>query len=500
MMARQRRKTGLMAVTASNRKQRDRAQLQRAQSQGVQLQQLESRTHMTAVQPLAVATISTQLGTELKITGTAGSDIIKLVQTPATLVLTTGTGWRDTFAGNYCEVCINGGAGNNVINIDKSVKDNLLLIGGGRSDTITDAGSGTDSLYGGSGANRLVAGGGNDTIVAVGGTSATVEGGSGLDSFWINSTGDTLTGVTTADTNAGAVHEISTFMPLRVQVNGVWTTTTVSKQLLGQTFTEPTLAQYADGYANFSSDPLFSSAGPLEDDIQQGGIGDCYFLATLAALAKNNPELIRQSIVSLGDGTFAVQFFNSGGVKTYVRLDGELPTTSWGGQAYDAVGTQSDIWAALMEKAWTYYRDDEGSYESINAGLMSDAFTALGLKSQSIYSASSATSLAQQLQSLLAAGDSVTFATNVDTGNLIGGHAYTVDHVTTDSNGNVTGIVLRNPWGIAGAGSNPDGSPYVTVTPAVAFGDFSFETSASSSWPITVAEIIKKAKVAKKAA
>jgi hypothetical protein len=464
----------------------------RGRRPAVEFQPLESRTHMTAV-PLTVTTATTTLGTELRITGTSGADDIYLKQTATQLLLSTGTGWSDRLTGSFADVRIDAGAGNDLIEIDKSVKDNLVLIGGAGNDTISDGGSGSDSLYGDAGDNKLTAGTGADTLVSIGGSADTLTGGAGVDSFWANSSGDVLTGVTTADTNAGAVHQIASFMTLRVQVNGVWTNTAVSKSLLGQTFTEPTLAAYASGYANFSSDPLFSKTGPNEDDIQQGGIGDCYFLSTLAALAKINPELIRQSIVSLGDGTYAVQFFSSAGVKNYLRIDGELPTTSWGGQAYDAVGAQNDIWAALLEKAWTYYRYDQGSYDSINAGEMSDASTALGLKSQSIFSAPNATSLLQQLQAFLKADDLVTFATNIDLSNLIGSHAYTVNNVVTNSAGTITAIVLRNPWGIAGAGSDPNGSPYITVTPTVLFQDFSFATAANSSWPIIAAAKAKKA-------
>ena len=463
----------------------------------VEFQNLESRTHMTAV-PLSFSTTSTTQGTELIINGAPGINTINLKQTSLGLLLTTGTGWSQNFTAKYAEVRINGGAGNNTITIDKSVKDNLIVFGGAGNDMINDGGSGTDSLYGGAGVNKIFAGTGSDTIVTVGATSDAITGGPGLDSFWINSTGDTLTGVTAAETNDGTVHEISSFMPLRVQTNGIWTSTPVSKSLLGQTFPEPTLAQYSSGYANFSSDPLFSSTGPNEDDIQQGGIGDCYFLSSLAALAKTDPQLIRQSIVSLGDGTYAVQFFNASGVKTYIRLDGELPTTSWGGQAYDATGAQGDIWACLLEKAWAYYRSDSGSYASIDSGYMSEASTALGLASQSIYSAASPADLLQQLSSLLAKGDAVTFATQSNMSNLIGSHAYTVDHVVTDTKGNITSIVLRNPWGIAGAGTNPNGSPYVTVTPTVLFQDFSFATAANSSWPVVVSKLAKAAKNAKK--
>ena len=462
----------------------------RVRSGHAELQPLESRTLMTVV-PLTATTSVTTLGTQLQITGTPAADVIDLKQVSNELLLTTGTGWKEDFTGTYCDVLISSGTGNDSITIDKSVKDNLEIMTGSGNDLINDGGSGADTIYG-NGVDKIFAGSGNDTIVTIGGTSANIAGGAGLDSFWINSTGDVLTGVTTAETNDGTVHQIASFMPLRVQVNGVWTTTTPSKKLLGQTFTEPTLAGYSSGYANFSSNPLFAAAGPTQDDIEQGGIGDCYFLATLAALAKTDPQLIRQSIVSLGDGTYAVQFFNSSGVKTYLRIDGYLPTTSWGGQAYDATGNQGDMWAALLEKAWAYFRDDEGSYASINSGYMSEASTALGLPSESIYSATSATSLAQQIQSFLAAGDAVTYATTSNMSNLIGSHAYTVDQVVTNSSGTITGIVLRNPWGIAGAGSNPNGSPYVTVTPALLFEDFSFLTEATSSWPVQVAKALAK--------
>jgi hypothetical protein len=460
-----------------------------------ELQTLEPRTHMTVV-PLTFATVSTGAGPELQITGTSGPDQIALKQLPTGLVLSTGTGWSQTFTAKYTDIRINSGAGNDAITIDKSVSDNLVLIGGAGNDIITDGGSGNDSLYGDGGVNKLVAGSGTDTLVSIGGSSDTLVGGTGLDSFWANSAGDTFTGVTAAETNAGAVHQISSFMTLRVELNGVWTNTPVSKDLLGQTFTEPTLADYATGYSNFSTSPLFATSGPSENDIEQGGIGDCYFLSTLAAVAKTNPGLIRQSIVSLGDGTYAAQFFSAGGVKTYVRIDGELPTTSWGGLAYDSSGTQGDIWAALLEKAWAYYRSDQGSYESIDAGYMSDAFTALNLKSSTVWTATSASALLKQIASMLSAGDAVTYATSADMANLLGGHAYTVDHVASDAHGNITGLVLRNPWGVDGA-DNLNNNGYVTVTPTVAFQDFSFETAANAAWPATVIAALKK-KVAKK--
>jgi hypothetical protein len=51
---------------------------------------------------------------------------------------------------------------------------------------------------------------------------------------------------------------------------------------------------------------------------------------------------------------------------------------------------------------------------------------------------------------------------------LVGNHAYTVDHMGKDSKGNVV-IVLRNPWGVDGAGSDGANDGYVTVTPQQLF-------------------------------
>ena len=71
---------------------------------------------------------------------------------------------------------------------------------------------------------------------------------------------------------------------------------------------DPKVTSGATGYKNFASPahPLFGDGGPIADDVAQGDVGDCFFLATLASVAKVDPNLIRQSVVDLGDGTYAV--------------------------------------------------------------------------------------------------------------------------------------------------------------------------------------------------
>ncbi len=46
------------------------------------------------------------------------------------------------------------------------------------------------------------------------------------------------------------------------------------------------------------------------------------------------------------------------------------------------------------------------------------------------------------------------------------GHQYTVVRVNRNSAGTVTSVVLRNPWGVDGAGSDGSDDGFVTLTTA----------------------------------
>src|SRR5262249_5929649 len=86
------------------------------------------------------------------------------------------------------------------------------------------------------------------------------------------------------------------------------------------------------------------------------------------------------------------------------------------------------------------------------------------------YSSSSASWLMTQMKTALDAGKSVTYATTTVSGgaSLVAGHAYMVDSYTKDSSGNVTGLKLRNPWGVDGAGNDGKNDGYVTIPAAPA--------------------------------
>jgi len=247
----------------------------------------------------------------------------------------------------------------------------------------------------------------------------------------------------------------------------------VSRELLGQNLADPTDAGTT---VNMSSQPLFSSTGPSKDDIDQGGLGDCGTMSTLGAIAKTNPNKIRQTVVDLGDGTYAAQFF-SGGSKVFVRVDGDLATWAAGN------GAQSSTWVRVMEKAFATFRSN--TYASVASRWMSDVFTDLGATNiTSHWSWSSGTDLLNKIATELAAGKAVTVSTDASgiTGTCpcVANHAYMVERVNYTAVylwgvgfvNIATSVTLRNPWGTDGAGNDGSNDGYVTVTAAEANDNF----------------------------
>src|SRR5688572_11579109 len=181
---------------------------------------------------------------------------------------------------------------------------------------------GNDKMYAGAGDDVMAGGNGDDVMVSIGGGQYDMIGGNaGYDSFWCDA--EVTEKVLDADyweTNNGHIHRVAGFRNYHYSSG---TNIAVSRELNGQNLAEP--VNGGDFSRNFSTQPLFAPTGPTQDDVDQGSLGDCYFLAPLAAIAKTNPDRIRQSVVELGDRTYAVRF-HSGGTEQYVRVDADLPT------------------------------------------------------------------------------------------------------------------------------------------------------------------------------
>jgi len=322
-------------------------------------------------------------------------------------------------------------------------------------------GNGDDHLYGGSGADRFEGGSGSDTLVSIDAAATdTLFGGSNSDSFWTDNS-DTISDATASEL-ATNVHRVRSFA------------NRADRTLDGDRIADPT-----DGteYKNFADRPLFAVAGPTANDIDQGSLGDCWLLASMGAMAQANPNAVRQTVVDLGDGTYAVRL----GGSSYYRVDADLPTrsaTSWT-PVYGGLGVDNSLWAAIVEKAFADYRTGANTYASLASGPGTEGLR--GVNGQSVdWKAfdeyGSAQGLVNDIASKFDSGRAVVCGIGTVGGgaSLIGNHAYTVVGVNRNAAGTVVSVILRNPHGPAGPAS-------VTVTRAQLYacvGDVSWGSAA----------------------
>lgn len=376
-----------------------------------------------------------------------------------------GQGGDDKIYGGNGADSLMGGAGDDSL---WGQNDNDKLFGNDGEDLL-DGGAGNDASDGGDGRDRLIAIGG--------GVYDSVTGGNGLDSYWLDyGTTEKVIDITSDETAARSEHRVKAFVNAGATV--------VSKEIIGQKLPDPV---GSGKVINFAKNKLFADAGPSMNDIGQGQAGDCWYLSTLSAIAKVAPEQIRQAITDLGDGTYAVRLFNpANNAEQYVRVDADLYTYTWSAttQMYTRSGSEGSIWAPLLEKALTWVRGSRlGNYSTITSGWMSEASSRLGITSSnsSPTAVGSVNSMVSWLQTQLDANKAVTIGTpGVQAGvRLVGGHAYTVDHIINNNDGTY-GIVLRNPWGSDGVGSDGIDDGYVTITGAQLYANCSGMSAAAA--------------------
>ncbi|WYL92885.1 MAG: C2 family cysteine protease [Gloeotrichia echinulata IR180] len=194
------------------------------------------------------------------------------------------------------------------------------------------------------------------------------------------------------------------------------------------------------------------------NDIKQGSVGDCYYLATLSSIAIEKPSYIQNMFIDNGDGTFTVRFYNNG-VADYVTVDKYLPTTSTGALAYAKTGglynvTSNELWVALAEKAYAQLAESgwsrgvgaTNSYASIEGGWMDDVIQQVANLTTEWNTPDFMTK--SQLIDLVNSNKILTvgFVNGANFG-VVNYHAYTVS-----SYNSTTGTFnLRNPWGYSDA-------------------------------------------------
>jgi fibronectin type 3 domain-containing protein len=347
--------------------------------------------------PADGVTITTEYGNELVVTASGSSDTVSLFQSGSTLTIDA-----DGLSFNEADPA----AG-------------VFVYCRGGADSIDVASSVTADT----------------TVVSVDGVQTQIVSQGSDVSIWCDSI-DSVTGT-------GTVHKIASF------AGGV-------SKAVGAALANPTDA----GAVMTVNGPLWGT-GPQASDVNQGEVGDCYFLSTLAAFAGLRPQQLEQTAVSMGDGTYVVEFYSNGS-PVFVRVNDQFSVGPFNGYLYAHPGSDGDIWAAVLEKAFCYFRTGANTYNSINAGWMGEVYSDLDVTSMNFTpGAISNNALYSILSSDLANGDPVTLGTSGNAPNLVSDHAYTLVSVYQVNGTNY--YVVRNPWGVSGD-SLENAQGYATLT------------------------------------
>jgi hypothetical protein len=232
----------------------------------------------------------------------------------------------------------------------------------------------------------------------------------------------------------------------------------------------------------FDASDLYGPSGnPSEQDIQQNSIGDCYFVATLGAVADQQPGRIKNAIsFDPNTGNFNVRMYKPDGTAVTIPVSQQdiLDNKSrGGGSKLDNGG--GPIWPAVMETAYAKMNDGNWSdglaqgYNKIGAGGFGrDGMVAVtGSKGTDLVPANiwffptslKSDILFNQVSAALAQGKAVTLSTDPEQSGqdgLVDNHVYIVDRIYKDASGAVK-VELRNPWGNnlnAGEGTNWSGA------------------------------------------
>jgi hypothetical protein len=111
------------------------------------------------------------------------------------------------------------------------------------------------------------------------------------------------------------------------------------------------------------TEPLFTKK-PSVDDIHQGNLGDCYFLAGLMSVVDKNPDYIQSLMKDNGDGTITVKLFDydtesRSSTEKYYTIQKTTLVSNDGRVEH----SEEVPWVEIMEKAWAALRSERKTRE-----------------------------------------------------------------------------------------------------------------------------------------
>lgn len=264
---------------------------------------------------------------------------------------------------------------------------------------------------------------------------------------------------------ANATFQGTTLGNLKANASSAHLDKLVGKWFLGTD--RPTTSMGGVNFAYASAKgTLFAQGGPTYTDVEQGYVGDCYFVGALGEIALKSPDAIRNMFIVNGDGTYTVRFFNNGKAD-YVTVDSNLPVDRYGRFVFanmgDMAGSSSNVlWVALAEKAYAQMNQSGwlrtglpgnggNSYSAIEGGYFSHAVRQVTNRAST--TAWVGTGSFDQLKSAFDAGKFIGFASMSKplSSSIVGGHQYVVQSY----NATLQTVTLFNPWGVNNGSSYP---------------------------------------------
>lgn len=234
---------------------------------------------------------------------------------------------------------------------------------------------------------------------------------------------------------------------------------------------EDALSNYPEIRFAPASGPLIVDGVDVQSDLNQGYLGDCWFLAALGSVTSTHPDFVAEHVTENANGTFTVKLYRDDGTPVEVTVTSDLPT----------IGTTADprlvfarspermatgeLWLAVYEKAFAQYK---GSYGAIEGGHGDWAMPVITGNPAERQAPSDFT--LEEVATHIGEGDVMTLGTTNDKtlwwgdddhriaeGRIVSNHEYVVQSVDLDATPPT--ITVLNPWG-----SRSSAQHIVTVT------------------------------------
>lgn len=198
--------------------------------------------------------------------------------------------------------------------------------------------------------------------------------------------------------------------------------------------------------------PLFRD-GVAPTDVEQGSLNDCWFIASLQAVAATHPEVLEQGVVDNGDGTYDVTLYVDGEPVVY-RVDAVVPADDGDPVFADnASASDRELWPLLYEKAMAQHMGGDWrdlDYDTAQRAL--EAITGQDVDTENTSSGIfdwNAPPDSDEIREVLDTGGQVLLSSHDDVGGrplyeddtIATNHLYWVSGVTDSGD-----LELTNPW------------------------------------------------------